>query len=58
VKDEPLEKICEFAKQCSESDYGSEEACKTDYENCPQYKRFQKELDDLDKEMKLWNWWR
>lgn len=38
-----LEKICTFAEECSESDYGSLEICKEDYVDCEVYKKIIKQ---------------
>ena len=38
-----LENLCPFAATCSESNFGDEEICESDYETCTKYKRFKKE---------------
>ena len=51
-----LEDICPFVGKCSESNYGSEKACQTDYENCPVYQKLIKEQEIVENH-KRWNWW-
>ena len=37
-----LEELCPFTERCSESNFGDEEICKNDYDECKKYKRFKK----------------
>lgn len=41
--------LCQFARKCIESNYGSENFCITDPENCDQYSNFEYEI--VKKEM-------
>lgn len=36
-------RLCPFTEKCAESDHGSEEICRNDYETCKNYRQFKKE---------------
>lgn len=49
-----LDKICEFADRCAESDYGSNKICEEDYKQCDLYQKYiQNEINNR----KNWAWW-
>jgi hypothetical protein len=54
MKESDLARRCDFTKVCAESDYGSYEICRGDYESCKAYKRRQEKLRE---EARQWCWW-